>query len=122
MNDILSKLAEKIKDHMLYIAANWSRMKHMGKKEVTNVQKPLASTMRIPEKGNNVSFGGENGHKALMAGSCRRTERLAGWAARRQGAAMSSLMREASASITNGLVRTAMPGSKCPLPTAAFSA
>ena len=33
-----------------------------------------------------------------------------------------SLMRLASASIAKGLVSTCMPGSKCPLPTAAFSA
>ena len=33
-----------------------------------------------------------------------------------------ALMRAASVSITKGLVITAMPGSRCPLPTAAFSA
>ena len=38
------------------------------------------------------------------------------------GTTMSSLIRDASASITNGLVSTAMPGSRCPFPTTAFSA
>ena len=39
-----------------------------------------------------------------------------------QGPEIRSLMREASASITKGFVRTAMPGSRWPFPTAAFSA
>ncbi|SFK35871.1 hypothetical protein SAMN04488125_101385 [Methylorubrum salsuginis] len=39
-----------------------------------------------------------------------------------QRASIISLMRLASVSITNGLVMTAMPGSRWPLPTTAFSA
>lgn len=82
MKNIPTKVTDKNKENMVYVAANGSRMKNMGKKEVhfrssggggvgsmdfqvTNVQKPLASVRRIVEKGNKVVFGGDHGQSYI---------------------------------------------------------
>ena len=76
--------ADKDKSNTVYVAANGSRMRNMGMKEVqfrsgksggigmmasqvTNVQKPLASVRRIAERGNKVVFGGERGDSYIEA-------------------------------------------------------
>ena len=78
MDSIPTRPSDKDKRNTVYVAANGSRMKNMGAKEVqfrsdkgggfgvmgfqvTDVQKPLASVRRIVQRGNKVVFGGEQG-------------------------------------------------------------
>lgn len=66
---------------------------------------PAATVMFLAQDG---PSGFKLLHKALLNGACY--------------GAIISRIRAAMASIAKGLVRTAMPGLRCPLPTRAFSA
>ena len=89
MTEIPTKATDKSKENVWYVAANGSRMRNMGMKQVTfkdkengsvgtmdfqvtNVQKPLASVRRIVEKGNKVVFGRGPGQSYIEGANGKR--------------------------------------------------